>query len=287
VARWQLLERGLTADGIAHRVRRGRLIRIHRGVYAVGTTQLDPDAFLMAAVLAAGPGAALSHASAAAVWGIRDRFPVRHHVSVPAAARRRVTGLLLSRRTDLADHTTTRRGIPITNPVLTLIDLAATLRDDDDVNEAIDAADRLRLVDPAQLLRALDRHPGRHGVPRLRRLLTHHTRVDSRLERRFLALVRRAGLPEPLTQRARHGHRVDFTWPEHGVVVEADSLSYHRTAAAQARDIHRDNDLTVNDLRVLRFSHAQVARDPDYVVRILTATLALATASTAAAPTTA
>jgi very-short-patch-repair endonuclease len=284
IARWQLLNHGLTPMGIKHRVRRGRLIRIHRGVYAVGTKQLHPDSFLIAAVLVAGPGAALSHASAAAAWGILDRSPVLHQVSVPATARRHVAGLTLHRRTDLATHTTTRRGIPITKPVLTLIDLAATLRDDDDVDEAIDAADRLNLIDPERLLRALDRHPGRPGTARLRRLLTHHTRVDSRLERRFLTLIRSAGLPKPQSQRARNGHRTDFLWPEQGVVVEVDSLTYHRTAAKQAKDIHRDNDHVMNGLAVLRFSHAQIRDEPDYVMETLTATLASAAAQPPRAP---
>jgi very-short-patch-repair endonuclease len=277
IARWQLLVHGITDDGIKHRV--GRLIRIHRGVYAVGTTQLHPDAFLIAAVLAAGPGAALSHASAAAAWGVLDRSPVRHHVSVPAAARRHVTGLVLHRRTDLAMHTTTRRGIPITTPLLTLVDLAATLPDDDDIEAAVNEADGRDLMDPQRLRRRLDRHTGRPGVARLRRLLDRHTRTDTYLERRFLRLVRAARLREPLAQQLVLGHRTDFFWPALRLVVETDSLRYHRTPAQQAKDRRRDQDLTAAGYIPLRFTYAQVVDEPDRVERILRASAAAAPAA--------
>jgi very-short-patch-repair endonuclease len=282
VTRVQLLAAGLTPKAIRHRVAVGRLHPVYAGIYAVGRADLTPAGEFMAAVLASGPGAALSHVSAAVQWGIVDGAIGPIHVSVPSGRRVRRRGITVHERRRLADNVTTRHGVPVTKPVQTLIDLA-TQRRGDDLDDAIDAADRQRLINPERLRQELVRHPSEPGVARLRATLTHHTRVDSRLERRLLALVHRAGLPEPLTQRARHGHRVDFTWPEHGVVVEADSLSYHRTAAAQSADIARDNGLVVNGLTVLRFSHAQVARDPDYVVRTLTATLARASAAAAPA----
>jgi very-short-patch-repair endonuclease len=276
VARWQLVAHGLTHHAIAHRVQRGRLIRIHRGVYAVGTVQLHPDAFLIAAVLAAGPGAALSHRSAAAKWGIVTRPPPRIELSVPADRTRRIDGLVLHRRTGLGTHTTTRHGIAITTPLLTLVDLAATLSNDDELEAAINEADGRDLIDPQRLRLTLERHTGRPGVARLRRVLDRHTRTDTYLERRFLRIARAAGLPEPLTQQLVCGHRVDFFWPELRLVVETDGLRYHRTPAQQARDRIRDQAHIAAGITPLRFTYAQVVDDPAYIVAILRATAARA-----------
>jgi very-short-patch-repair endonuclease len=105
-------------------------------------------------------------------------------------------------------------------------------------------------------------------------VLDHHTRADTYLERRFLRLVRAAGLPEPLTQQGLvDRYRVDFLWPEQNVVVETDSLTYHRTAATQAKDIRRDQDLLTAGYTVLRFTHTQVTTDPERVTTVLRAQL--------------
>jgi hypothetical protein len=106
----------------------------------------------------------------------------------------------------------------------------------------VSEADRLDLIDPERLRAKLDDHRGESGVARLRSLLDRHTfrLTDSELERRFLALVGRAGLPLPRTQQWLNGSRVDFHWPELGLVVETDGLRYHRMPEQQSRDRKRD-----------------------------------------------
>ena len=137
----------------------------------------------------------------------------------------------------------------------------------------MNAADKLGLVDPEQLRREVDHRRGTDGVKALRRLLDRQTfsLTDSELERSFLKLIRRAGLPVPKTQQRIEGFRVDFLWPELRLVVETDGLRYHRTAAQQAKDRLRDQALVAAGLTVLRFTHAQVVFEPSRVVETLRA----------------
>ena len=145
-----------------------------------------------------------------------------------------------------------------TSPVLTLVDLA-TLLSPRELEAAINEADRRDLVDPDALCAALERLPRHPGLGPLRRILAQHTFVvtDSELERRFLRIVRAAGLPPPLAGRRLNGYKVDFYWPDLGLVVETDGLRYHRTPAQQARDRLRDQAHAVSGLTPLRFTYAQ------------------------------
>ena len=224
----------------------------------------------MAAVLACGPGAVLSHESAAALWGLLPlRAPVE--VSVPARFRLRRRGLLIHRRSGPPLETATRRhGIPVTSPMWTLIDLGTRLPRAA-LEAAVNEADKLGLTDPERLRAALDDLTGRPGVRALRDLLDARTFVltDSALERRFLPIARRAGLPLPRTGERLDGFRVDFCWPEIGLVVETDGLRYHRTPAQQARDRERDQAHAASGLTPLRFTHAQVAFEPRRVETVL------------------
>jgi very-short-patch-repair endonuclease len=160
--------------------------------------------------------------------------------------------------------------IPLTSPVLTLVDLAARLSPRE-LEAAINEADRLELVDPETLLLRLDRVPRHPGLAPLRHRLERETFLltDSELERRFLRLARAAGLPPPQTRARVNGFEVDFWWPELGLVVETDGLRYHRTPAQQARDHRRDQTHSLAGLRPLRFTHAQVSRESDWVRRML------------------
>ena len=179
----------------------------------------------------------------------------------------------LHRRRGLRPGDVTRHeGIPVTNPVQTLIDLAGEM-DERRLERAVNEADRLDLVDLETLLCALDSYPARRGVGRLRGLLrTHVFRLtDSELERRFLRLVRKAKLPVPQTGTRLNGFVVDFYWPGLGLVVETDGLRYHRTPAQQARDRERDQAHARAGLTQLRFTHAQVFRDPARVGQTLRA----------------
>jgi very-short-patch-repair endonuclease len=184
-----------------------------------------------------------------------------------------VEGIRVHRRAGLRDgDVTVREGIPVTGPVQTLVDLAGML-DRRALERAVNEADRHDLVDPVTLLRSLDRHRGRRGVAILRDMLDDKgfRLTDSELERSFLRLVREAGLPVPHTGTRLNGFKVDFHWPELGLVVETDGLRYHRTPAQQARDRERDQAHTAAGLTQLRFTHAQVFRDPVRVGRTLRA----------------
>jgi very-short-patch-repair endonuclease len=278
VVSWaQLLGLGFTAKAIEHRIAKGRLHRIHRGVYAVGRPELTQRGHWMAAVLYCGPTALLSHESAAALWRIRleprrpPGSPSPIHVSLDAAVFRQSDGIRIHRRSNLtpADRAT-HHDIRVTSPVCTLVDLAATLPRGE-VEAAIGEADKLDLVNPEDLRAALDDLPRRPGLAKLRKLLDRHTfrLTDSELERLFLPIARRVGLPPPLTRRWVNGYRVDFFWPGLGLVVETDGLRYHRTPAQQARDRRRDQVHTAAGLTPLRFTHYEVRFEAGHVEAVL------------------
>jgi predicted transcriptional regulator of viral defense system len=172
VSRRQLLELGLGAQSIQHRLERGRLHRIDRGVYAVGRPALGREGRWMAAVLACGPGAVLSHGSAAALWRIGPSPPVVE-VTIPVASPRRRNGVRVHRRPNLlAAHATVRNAIPVTKPVRTAIDLAVRLGPAQ-LERLINEADRIGLFSPEDLLAKLDDYPGAPGVGPLRTILGH------------------------------------------------------------------------------------------------------------------
>ncbi|MBS1886732.1 MAG: DUF559 domain-containing protein [Actinobacteria bacterium] len=222
------------------------------------------------------PAVVLSHDSAAGLLAI-GREPVAHfEVSTFLPSRRRVPGVKVHRRPSLSrDAVGFCEGIPVTSPVQTLIDLS-TRHGRPAMERSINEADKLGLVRTDDLRRALDDHPGEPGVARLRAIVDRttfrYTRTE--LERAFLPLVREAGLPTPRTSVYVTGHEVDFHFPELGLVVETDGLTYHRTPAEQAKDRRRDQDHSAAGLFPLRFTHAQIKFDPDRVVHILRATAA-------------
>jgi predicted transcriptional regulator of viral defense system len=173
VTRRQLLELGLSAQSIQHRLMKGRLHRIHRGVYAVGRPALDREGHWMAAVLACGPGAVLSCESAAALWGIGP-VPASMEVTIPIASPRKCDGVRIHRRPNLLPlHVTVRKAIPVTKPVRTAIDLATRLSPAR-LERMVNEADRLGLFSPERLLAALDDYPGVRGVGPLRSILSAH-----------------------------------------------------------------------------------------------------------------
>lgn len=217
VSRAQLLELGLSGQSIKHRVAKGRLHPVMRGVYAVGRPQLTTHGDFMAAVLGCGAGAALSHESAAALWQIRLKRRAEIEVTVPNGVYRSRPGIVVHRRALGERDITRRHGIPVTTPLCTLVDLATRLRRDP-LEAVVNEADKRDLIDPETLRRALDLVGGRPGVRSLRETLDRRTftLTDSGLERRFLPLARRAGLPRPRTRQYLNGFKVDFYWPELG-----------------------------------------------------------------------
>jgi len=227
----------------------------------------------MAAVLACGRVALLSHRSAGELW---EFIPVRGgvpEISVPHIDKHRPAGVIVHRRRLLtpADRRA-RHGIPVTSPVRTLADLAAGLTDAE-LEAAVNVAIAGELADLESIRAALAEI---YGTRRLRRLLDRQAfrLTDSELERMFLRLVRSAGLPVPETGVQLNGYRVDFFWPQFGLVVETDGLRYHRTPAQQARDRRRDQAHTAAGLTTLRFTHAQVRFEPAEVQAVLVRVIA-------------
>lgn len=268
VARRQLLGVGMHPQAIKHRLATGRLRPVHTGVYAVGRRDLSRLGELMAAVLACGEGAVLSHRAAAELWGVCPRGGVE--VTVPTGRTPRRPGIVVHRAALAAEHRTRRHAIPVTSPARTLVDISPYLPRDH-LERAVNEADRLDLIDPERLRESLGELGGTRGVAKLRTLLDRRTftLTDSALERRFKPIARAAGLPEPLTQQRVNGFRVDFFWPALGLVVETDGLRYHRTPAQQARAHVRDQTHLAAGLLALRFTHAQVTYERAYVEETL------------------
>jgi very-short-patch-repair endonuclease len=258
----------MTSAAIRTRLESGRLHRLWPGTYAVGRPEIERLGLLKAATLACGPDARLSHRSAAELWRIAPKAEGPVDVSVPSGFRR-LAGIRLHRRSR-PGPLRMFKGIPVADPVSVLIDLASELATEE-VEDAVNEADRLDLIRTHRLRPALDREPSRPGVGQLKRILDAQTfsRAANALERRFLAIVRDAGIPAPETQRHLGRNRVDFFWPALGFVVETDSLRHHRTAAEQAVDLGRDQTHARAGLRSVRFTHSQVFHRPDHVREVL------------------
>jgi len=225
----------------------------------------------MVAVLACGSGAVLSHRSAAELWGIGYEERGRIDVSIRRKSKITRTGIKVRARPSLdASCFVLRFGIPVTHPVQTLIDVATELKPLR-LERAVNEADKLDLVDPETLRRALDGYGGMPGVRTLRTMLDRHTfrLSDSDLEVYFRPLALAGGFPLPLTKHWVMGYETDFWFPDHGLVVETDGLRYHRTPSQQARMAKRDQTHTAAGLRVLRFTHWQIVHAPDEVTDVL------------------
>lgn len=246
---------------------------MHHGVYAVGHRVLTPEGRWMAAVLACGPGAVLSHRSAAALWGIRPA-PKVPEVTAPRT-RSGPRGVRVHRPRNLrADERTTVKGIPTTTLPRTLGDLADVVNERELGRAIHDAEVEHALADRA-LQQAASRANGRRGSGRLQRAVgAERDPTRSELERRFVALCEEHGLPKPAVNTRIAGFEVDFAWPERGVVAETDGWTYHRTRRAFEHDRTRDQALTRAGHRVLRFTHRQVESAAADVAATLRAALA-------------
>lgn len=281
IARRQLLELGLTPRRIERRIASGRLHPVWRGVYAVGRPLLDQHGRWMAAVLACGPDAMLSHGSAAALWGFGKELGGSIDVSVPARGRNRLRGIRVHRRTETAlGDVAVHEGIPLTSPVRTLIDQATRLRPMQ-LERAVNEADKLDRVRANVLHASLDKYRGQPGVASLRKLLDPlaFRLSDSTLEQLMRPLAKAVGLPPPETKTWVNGCEVDFFWPELGLVIETDGLRYHRTASQQRRGLERDQAHLAAGMWPLRFSHWQVKYDPAHVRHILRSAMTRAQAT--------
>lgn len=208
----QLLALGLGEHGLYERVRTKRLIRLHRGVYAVGHRQLRREGYWLAAVLACGPGAVLSYVGAAELWSIRGSSAGVIDVTVPSRAGR-------VRRKGIRMHRSSR------------LDLADVLQPQA-LKRAIDESEYQRLFDLTSLIAVVNRNPGRRGATLLRAAADPPHLTRSELENRFLASCTRHNLPEPRTNQMLLGYEVDAHWPQAKVVVELDGYAAHGTRRA-------------------------------------------------------
>jgi hypothetical protein len=274
VARAQLTAIGVPARTVDSWVRAERLHVLHRGVYAVGHRVLRVEGRRLAAVLACGPGAALSHRSAADHWGLLRTERTRVDVTTPRT-RRAIPGIDLHRSRSLdARDTTTHEAIPITTVARTLLDVAATVRHQR-LERALAQAERLQLYDHGAITDVLERANGHRGRTALARAVRSEPKLTrSELEAKFLRLVRRAGLPEPdantsLDAPDHPGLEVDFYWPAHRLVVETDGWDTHKTKAAFKSDRRKDAALTSVGYRVMRFTYDDVVYDAATVVERL------------------
>ena len=284
VTRGQLRALGIGHNGVGERVRTGRLHRVHRGVYAVGHRVLTQEARWLAATLACGPGAALSHRSAAALWALRPSSAPTVDVSVPTGAGIRARhGIRVHRSARLtADDVTVHCGIPVTTVARTLLDLADALPPQP-VKRAIHEADYRGLLDMAALVAVVERNPGRRGPTVLALARGPVERTRSELEERFLALCSKHGLPRPEVAARIEGFEVDFLWRAERIVVEIDGLAAHRTRQAMERDRLRDRRLLLAGYRTVRLTSQSLTRDWEVVFADLRALRAAAHAGTSSA----
>jgi very-short-patch-repair endonuclease len=249
----QLKACGLTDAGIGRRVAAGRLFRIHRGVYAVGHPNLTHHARWKAATLAV-RASVLSHRSAAELWQMLEPSQATPQITIPypASAAKRPDIHIHRSRTLPRIRTGSRSGIPVTLPSRTLADLAL-------------------VGTPAEVRRA-QRSAEKRGLP----LDDDHIpeRTESDLEREFLAICRRFDIPEPRCQVQIGRHRVDFYWPDAGLVLETDGYVYHRGRQAMRDDNDRDIELEIRGLRVIRVDDSRIDDDPAGLARDVLALVA-------------
>jgi very-short-patch-repair endonuclease len=275
VSHAQLLALGLSSNAINHRLLLGRLQPLHRGVYAVGHRALGPDGRRLAAVLACGPAAVLSHASAAALWELRPSSATRIDVTIVRRSGRRARAAIRIHRVHELrdDERTIVSAIPTTTVARTLLDLAA-LAPRPALARAVERAEILELFDLTAIQALLERHRGRPGTRKLAAAVADVaaaplTRSD--LERRMVALCDAHGIARPRVNHRVLGHEVDFHWLGTPLIAEADSYKYHRSRRAFGHDRARDAELAIAGYTVTRFTDTEIATAPGAVAARLRA----------------
>jgi hypothetical protein len=258
VARRQLLGLGFSSRQIEARLESGWLLPLRRDVYAVGHLRASRRGRWMAAVLACGPGAVLSHESAACLWGLQgDRPLVDVNANSGRQGQLRREGVRLHRCKLRREECTNEAGFRVTSVARTLFDLAEVV-DYERLKNAAQEADRLKLLRLRELERVIERGRGRRALRPIRRLLTElraPATTRSPLEDRFQAFREEHGLPPPATNVHVLGHEVDALWPGAKLVVELDSWEFHSHRAAFQRDRTLDSERLVAGYRTVRVTH--------------------------------
>lgn len=274
IARRQLLALGLSRRGIEHRLARGVLVAVHRGVYAIAPWMPTRDGRLMAAVHAGGPRAVASHRCAGARFGL----PVgERRIEITVPTRRVVAGVTVHVSPLPADEREIVDGLPMTTVARTLLDLAGTLTGRE-LGKAFDEADYLRLTSPVGVPELLRRHPSRPGAAHLRAILADRTvsitRSETELEADFHAFLADHALPRPQREHPVLGYRLDCAWPGRRLVVEVDGRAAHATASRFDSDRERDRRLALAGWTVVRVTDRMLRRDPARLAADLRALLA-------------
>jgi very-short-patch-repair endonuclease len=268
VGREQLLAAGVGRGVIVRGVEAGRLRPVFRGVYAVGHVALRREGWWMAALLACGEGAALSHRTAATIWGLVTGPTLPIDVTTSRDHGRKHRQITIHRMLLAPLDALVRDNLRVTTPSRTIVDLAASL-EGRALRNAVERAQDLRRFDPNDIHTTLARAPRRPGTRRLHDLITvlapDEDNARSHLERLFLRLTRRARLPKPTTNHDIAGRRCDFAWPVERLVVETDGYRYHSSPTAKRRDHRRDRQLTALGWRPVRFTYEEVAFEPSMV----------------------
>jgi len=279
VARRQLLALGLGREAVKSWARSERLVRVGRGLYTLGHRQRTPESRWMAGVLAVGADARLAERSAGALWTLRPYAGANLHVAIPSSRGRRPRdGLVVHRWADLRpEECTVARGIPVTTPARTLIDLAVVLRPHQ-LRRAVERSDELELFHLPDVERVLERRRGRPGYRSLRALLDDARehglpRTRTELESLFLQMCLDHRLPRPQVNRWDGARELDFRWPEHRLVVETDGWGVHRTRRAFESDNDRSQVLAAQGWTLMRVTWRQLERRPDLVAERVHATL--------------
>jgi hypothetical protein len=265
VTRAQLLAAGTSHREIARRLEKGLLIRVHRGVYRVGHSARSTEADYLAAVYAGGEGALLSGRAAARLLGLIRGAPPVPEITCPT--QRRIRGVVVHRSRNAAPlDRIVRDRIPMTSVPRTLVDIAAGLAEDDLARACHEAEVRYRTT-PAHVEAVLRRRPTAPDARTLRRVLRGDAQVAlSKLERRFLELLRKNGLPLPVSNRLASGRRVDCRWPEHRLTVELDGYRYHSSRHAWEQDRRREREAHARGDDFRRFTYGDVIEFPEQML---------------------
>lgn len=268
----QLLAIPVTARQVQGRIAAGWLLRLHRGVFAVAGQRLSWRGRWLAAVLACGEGALLSHLSAASLWRLTQPSSGRVDVTLPAPANRRSRAGIRVHRSLTLDESdrVLQEGIPVTSVRRTVLDVASSGVSGRALERLVDEAERLHRVKPSSLI---DGTRGSRGPAptALRELLAQRragsSRTRTELERRFFAICREHRLPNPLVNASLLGLTVDFFWPAAALVVELDGRGSHDTDRGFQDDRDRDSMLAAAGFRTLRFTWWDVERRPQVVAQ--------------------
>jgi very-short-patch-repair endonuclease len=266
----QLVDLGYSREKIAREVAAERLYPLHWDVYAVGHAAISRHGRCLAAVLSCGDDALLSHRSAAWLWGLTKRFAVPVEVTAASPRRTRRAIRVHSAEAIVADDRAEHEGIPVTAIPRTLLDFAAV--DPHYLGVALDNGHRLGLIDLVAIDALISRSRGFRGVARLRTAMEMHRNpvfTRSGLERRFLALVRRSGLPTPSANAFVEGYELDVYWPAERFAVELDTYDYHGSPRAFEADRIRQENLKLAGIEIVRITGIRLDREPQAVMRRL------------------